>query len=57
MSTALYLNRALSLGLTLADLESVGVGTVIDMITESENDSYDYPIKATQADFDKFAKG
>lgn len=57
MTTALYLNRALSLGLTLADLDSVEVGTVVDMITEAENDQYDYPRKATQADFDKFAKG
>lgn len=45
------------MGLTLADLEAVGVGTVFDMITETNNDSYDWPIKATQADFDRFAKG
>jgi len=41
----------------LADLESVEVGLVIDMITETANDTYEWPQKATQADFDKFARG
>lgn len=51
------MNRALSLGLTLADLESVEVGLVTDMIIETENDSYEWPYKATQEDFDKFKNG
>lgn len=54
MNTAVYLLRALQLGLRLPDLEELTVGMVIDLITESANDGYEYDIKATQDDFDKF---
>lgn len=42
------------MGLHIADLDSLECGTVIDMMTESANDSYDYKQVATQSDFDKF---
>lgn len=42
------------MGLTLADLEVLSMGTVFDMITEHDNDSYDYKQLASQEDFDKF---
>lgn len=54
MNTAVYLLRALQAGLRLSDLEELSVGMVMDIITESANDGYEYEIKATQADFDSF---
>lgn len=38
----------------MADLDYLDMGMVMDMLTESMNDDYDYPRKATQEDFDKF---
>ena len=46
--------RALQIGLTLDDLESVTIGDLYDILTESSNDDYDYPIKATKSDFERF---
>jgi hypothetical protein len=46
--------RALQLGLRLSELEDIEVGELIDILTESGNDSYEYPRKATQEDFDKY---
>lgn len=54
MTTGLYLLRCKELGLSLDDLEEIEYGLVEDMFTEKNNDSYDYPYKATQEDFDKF---
>ena len=42
------------MGLTLAELEELTVGFLLDIMTESNNDECEYPEKATQADFDKF---
>ena len=42
------------MGLTLADLDVLSLGLLMDMVIERSNDDYDWPIKATQADFDKF---
>lgn len=46
--------RALQLGLRIQDLDDITIGDLIDMIIESENDQYEYPIKATQDDFRSF---
>ena len=46
--------RCKQLGLSVADLEEIDFGLVIDMLTEQGNDEYQYPYKATQKDFDKF---
>lgn len=54
MNTPLYLLRAVQMGLSLQDLPGLNYGTVLDMITEAANDSYDYPQLATQEDFDQF---
>lgn len=54
MNTAVYLLRVAEMGLSFRDLALVSVGMVFDMMTEAGNDSYKYPIKATQADFDRF---
>lgn len=55
MSTALFLLRCVQLGLSIADLELLEIGTVYDMFTEASNDEWDgWAQKATQADFDSF---
>ena len=46
--------RVAEMGISFRDLALVSVGMVFDMMTESSNDSYQYPYRATQADFDKF---
>ena len=47
-----------TLGLTIADLEWLTVGMVMDMLIEQANDSaedaYDTIREATQADYDRF---
>ena len=42
------------MGLTLDELEELTVGFVIDLMTESVNDDFNYEEMASQADFDKF---
>lgn len=42
------------MGLSIADLDLLEIGMIWDMATESSNDDYDWPYKATQADFDRF---
>lgn len=42
------------MGLHIADLEALTVGTVFDLIIESGNDHFDYKEVACQDDFDKF---
>lgn len=54
MNTALFLLRAVQLGISLSDLELLTIGMVNDMYTEQLNDEVKYPIRATQEDFDKF---
>lgn len=51
MTTALYDLRAVQLGLSCDDLQSMTMGHFCDMATESANDSYKYPVKATRADW------
>ena len=53
-NTGLYMLRVKQLGLSFSELEDITVGDVTDMIIEQANDECEYPIKATQADFDKF---
>lgn len=54
MTTALYALRCFQMGLKMSDLETLSYGFVIDMMTESANDSFKYKQLATQADFDRF---
>lgn len=49
--------RAVELGVSIADLDLLDIGLVMDMVTEKINDTVedDTPeIDATQDDFDKF---
>lgn len=54
MTTALFLLRAVQIGLTLADLDDLEFGMVMDMATESSNDDAKYNYVATQEDFDRW---
>lgn len=46
--------RCFQIGLHIADLEALSVGTVYDLITELGNDQYEYRDVASQEDFDNF---
>lgn len=54
MTTALFLLRAAQLGIPIRDLELLTIGMVTDMITEAQNDEYNYQQLPTQEDFDRF---
>lgn len=51
LTTGLFLLRAVQLGLSIADLELLDIGTVYDMIIERANDDFEYTIKGTAEDF------
>ena len=53
-TTALYILRAKQVGLSLEELNMMNFGFVMDILTELDNDRFDYPYKATQADIDRF---
>ena len=42
------------MGISIADLDLLTIGLVIDMYTESANDHQDYDEMATQEDMDRF---
>lgn len=54
MTLGLFLLRTFQMGLSMTDLDCLEYGTVIDMMTESANDSCEYRQLASQEDFDKF---
>ena len=54
MTTALFLLRAVEIGLSVSDLSLLTIGLVNDMFTEKNNDDYKYKEVATQEDYDKF---
>lgn len=54
MTTALFLLRAVQMGLKMDDLDCLEYGTVIDMMTEAGNDGEAYDFVATQEDFNRF---
>lgn len=56
MTTGLFMLRCKELGFSVDELEQIEFGLVADMLTEKGNDEYEYPYKASQNDFDKFAK-
>ena len=53
MTVGLYLLRATQCGLHVEDLKTLSIGLVNDMFIEKNNDSYEYPYIATQADIDR----
>lgn len=54
MTVGLYLLRAFQANLSIDDLDHMTVGMVLDIFTESANDSYEYLPLATQEDMDAF---
>lgn len=42
------------MGLHISDMERLSIGTINDMITESQNDNVKYKEVASQSDFDRF---
>lgn len=54
LNTAVYLLRAVQMGLSINDLENMDEGIVIDMLVESGNDTADYTEYASQEDMDRF---
>lgn len=57
MTTPLFMLRCLEVGISVAELELLSVGLVLDIWTEKGNDSVKYPTYArlaNQADFDRF---
>lgn len=45
--------RCVQCGISISDLELLSIGMVNDMFIEMQNDDYDYPVIATQADIDR----
>ncbi len=54
MTTPLYLLRCVEIGISIADLDLLTIGLVMDMWTEKINDGAKYDKIAGQAEFDKF---
>ena len=54
MTTALFMLRCVELGLNIADLDLLTIGSVNDMFNEKSRDSIEWREQATQADMDKF---
>lgn len=54
LTTALYILRAVQIGLHIDDLDALDMGDVMDIIAESSNDNVEYKQVATQSDFDRF---
>ena len=54
MTTALFLLRAVELGISIRDLDLLTIGLVLDMWSEKANDAVKYSKMATQEDFDRF---
>ena len=54
MTTALFMLRCVELGLNIADLDLLTIGSVNDMFLEKSRDSMEWREQATQADMDKF---
>ena len=54
MTTALYDLRAVQLGLSLLDLDSMTMGMFADMFAERANDDFAYAQTATADDYANF---
>lgn len=52
MTTPLYLLRCKQVGFSYADMKEIPMSIVTGTFIEQGNDSYDYPLKAGQAQID-----
>lgn len=57
MTTALFVLRAKQAGFSIEELALVSFGFMNDILTESSNDSFEYPQIADQSDIDNFFGG
>lgn len=53
MTTALFTLRCKQVGFSFEELDTLSVGQIFDVFTESGNDNADYKQLATQEDFDR----
>lgn len=53
MTSALVLLRAKQVGFTIDEIDALTWGQVMDVIIESANDNYKYPLKGTAEDYKK----
>lgn len=53
MTSALIVLRAKQVGFTLDEIDSLTWGQLMDVIVESANDNYKYPVKGTSEDYKK----
>lgn len=56
-NSAVFYLRAKQLGLSFDEMDALDVGDIYDLITEQNNDSFQYPYEATEADFKNFFGG
>ena len=54
MTTALFMLRCVQIGLSIADLDLLTIGSVNDMFLESQRDEYSWDLIAGQEQFDQF---
>ncbi len=54
MTTALFMLRCVQLGISIADLDLLTIGSINDMFIESKRDSYEWAEHASQSDMDRF---
>lgn len=53
MTSALLVLRAKQVGFTLDEIDSLTWGQLMDVIIESDNDNYKYPVQGTAEDYKK----
>lgn len=53
MTSALVLLRAKQVGFTIDEIDDLTWGQLMDVIIESANDDYKYPVKGTSEDYKK----
>lgn len=51
MNTSVIMLRAFQQNMSLDDMAVLEVGELMDIIVESGNDSYEYPLKGTEEDY------
>ncbi len=54
MTTPLFLLRCVEVGISIADLDLLSIGLILDIWTEKGNDNEKYDFVAGQMDFDQF---
>ena len=54
MTTSMFMLRCVELGLNIADLDLLTIGSVNDMFNEKSRDSMEWREEASQADMNRF---